>query len=270
MTDIRKALEEAVEREYNPFEPDNQSRYYTRWKAALAAADAQPDAGLRWCWHCGEGVLPGMCRAKPPVCAAASPPAPAAPAQITNCDEFFAEARRRGITHWTPEMTAAVAARSAEIAAPAQQAQTIECAAQAPASATSGWRGVMDPVHITHCAAHPAQQAQPPAVALLQEVVDLCAVGDIDEHSEHEGWAGVVRDAKAMIAAQQAQPLTSAAQPPAQAAQRKPLTDGEIAEWADGFILAQAFNRPIAIQIAIKAARWAERAHGIEGDDHAG
>ena len=42
--------------------------------------------------------------------------------------------------------------------------------------------------------------ALPRALALLSEMVNLCAVGDIDENSDHEGWAGLVRDAKALIA----------------------------------------------------------------------
>lgn len=44
---------------------------------------------------------------------------------------------------------------------------------------------------------------------------------------------------------------------------REPLTDERIELWADSFIRKVAFNRPVAIQIATKAARWAERAHGI-------
>ena len=44
---------------------------------------------------------------------------------------------------------------------------------------------------------------EPTAVmrALLQEAIDLCLIGDIDENSEHEGWAGFVRDAKRILAA---------------------------------------------------------------------
>ena len=35
-----KALEEACDREWNPFEPDNQSHNYKRWKAAINLAEA--------------------------------------------------------------------------------------------------------------------------------------------------------------------------------------------------------------------------------------
>ena len=39
------------------------------------------------------------------------------------------------------------------------------------------------------------------------------------------------------------------------------VSEREIDEWADGFILKKAFNRPVAIQIATEAAKWgAERA----------
>ena len=34
-------------------------------------------------------------------------------------------------------------------------------------------------------------------------------------------------------------------------------TQSEIEEWADGFLLAKAYNRPVAIQIATEAAKWA-------------
>lgn len=34
------------------------------------------------------------------------------------------------------------------------------------------------------------------------------------------------------------------------------LSDEEIATWADNFIQAKAFNRPIAVQIATEAAKW--------------
>ena len=51
--------------------------------------------------------------------------------------------------------------------------------------------------------AAPAQPVAPAsALKLLQEMVDLCALGDIDEHTDDGlGWAGLVRDAKALIAA---------------------------------------------------------------------
>jgi hypothetical protein len=41
--------------------------------------------------------------------------------------------------------------------------------------------------------------------------------------------------------------------------QRPLLTDDEIAEWTDTVIRKEAFNRPIAIEIAKQAARWAEK-----------
>jgi hypothetical protein len=64
MTTLAEALREAVAREFNPFEPNNQSAHYWRWANALAAHDAQPqktrqdfidgyDAGMidgRACW----------------------------------------------------------------------------------------------------------------------------------------------------------------------------------------------------------------------------
>ncbi len=41
--------------------------------------------------------------------------------------------------------------------------------------------------------------------------------------------------------------------------QRPRLTDDEIVEWTDAVIRKEAFNRPIAIEIAKQAARWAEK-----------
>ncbi len=39
------------------------------------------------------------------------------------------------------------------------------------------------------------------------------------------------------------------------------VTEREIEEWTDAFILEKAYNRPVAIQIATKAAQWvAEKA----------
>lgn len=49
--------------------------------------------------------------------------------------------------------------------------------------------------------------------------------------------------------------LAAAPHPPIAQPQAAP-TDEEIASWADSFILAQAFNRPIAVQIALEAAKW--------------
>ena len=43
------------------------------------------------------------------------------------------------------------------------------------------------------------------------------------------------------------------------APQRPRLTDDEIVEWTDAVIRKEAFNRPIAIEIAKQAARWAEK-----------
>lgn len=36
--ELLEALREAVERERNPFEPDNQSRYHLKWSALIAKA----------------------------------------------------------------------------------------------------------------------------------------------------------------------------------------------------------------------------------------
>lgn len=33
-------------------------------------------------------------------------------------------------------------------------------------------------------------------------------------------------------------------------------TDEEIAAWAEGFIRQKAYNRPVALQIAMEAAKW--------------
>lgn len=49
--------------------------------------------------------------------------------------------------------------------------------------------------------------------------------------------------------------VAAAPHPPIAQPQAAP-TDEEIASWADSFILAQAFNRPIAVQIAVEAAKW--------------
>lgn len=61
---MRGALEEALDREYNPFEPDNQSERYKRWKRALSGAVAAPrepsgiDDGFSACARCGSLVAP--------------------------------------------------------------------------------------------------------------------------------------------------------------------------------------------------------------------
>lgn len=41
-----------------------------------------------------------------------------------------------------------------------------------------------------------------------------------------------------------------------EAAKQEPLTDEQITDWAESFIRQVAFNRPIAIQIAVEAAKW--------------
>lgn len=45
------------------------------------------------------------------------------------------------------------------------------------------------------------------------------------------------------------------------------LTDDEIAGWADTLIRQNAFNRPVAVQIAKEAAKWvqAQRAARVDG-----
>jgi hypothetical protein len=51
-------------------------------------------------------------------------------------------------------------------------------------------------------ATHPPAVQPADALKLLQEMVDLCALGDIDEDTDDGlGWAGLVRDAKALLAA---------------------------------------------------------------------
>ena len=39
--ELLEALREAVEREHNPFEPDNQSSYHLRWSALIAKATGE-------------------------------------------------------------------------------------------------------------------------------------------------------------------------------------------------------------------------------------
>lgn len=66
---LTEMLREAVDREYNDFEPDNQSDRYKRWAAALAAqapADQSPSPSrpaegdyVRYCPECGRiGEVP--------------------------------------------------------------------------------------------------------------------------------------------------------------------------------------------------------------------
>ncbi len=45
--ELRGALEEAAGRAYSPFEPDNQARHYTRWKALLSRTPAQSLARVK-------------------------------------------------------------------------------------------------------------------------------------------------------------------------------------------------------------------------------
>jgi hypothetical protein len=68
------------------------------------------------------------------------------------------------------------------------------------------------------------------AAALLQEAVDLCAVGDIDEGTDDGlGWAGFVRDSKQLLAALEMAPAQPPSpQPePAVSAPARPAQQGE-------------------------------------------
>jgi hypothetical protein len=42
--------------------------------------------------------------------------------------------------------------------------------------------------------------AAPELLEALREILDLCAVGDVDENTEALGWGAVIRDAKAALA----------------------------------------------------------------------
>lgn len=72
----------------------------------------------------------------------------------------------------------------------------------------------------------------------------------VDRHTAGVDWT-LIRNLRSALTApdRAASPIAA---PPAAAAP----TDDQIIEWADGFIRVQAFNRPVAIQIAIEAAKF--------------
>jgi hypothetical protein len=219
MTDIRKAAEAALDDFLGQFGDDEQERI------------------LRYAL---DHVVPKLaCKA-----AAASPPAPAAPAQPPMLCS--------GATVFEVEQNAATAVYIRA----AQQAQ--------PPTPESLVDALQEPVHKSLGPARTACNCR----WIGEEQVQQCTLHAAHVEAIHE-WAERAKTAEKAIAAQQAQPLTSAAQPPAQAAQRKPLTDEQIDRiWSamGSFIERGADNRIFArsIQHACASA-WGI---SIEGDDH--
>jgi hypothetical protein len=64
---------------------------------------------------------------------------------------------------------------------------------------TKGWMAALSAIQEAEFSEETIAPSVSDARVLISEAIELCAVGDVDEHCVHEGWAGWVRDSKAWL-----------------------------------------------------------------------